>query len=132
MNSALQQRVDQAFVAAMAAREDAAGSSSRTIDLTELCFGDEQVRREVQSLLAHLDVAGADEAVDKPFLNPVELHGARGLGLHQDALLRDWGGEAIGQRVDGFTIIGKLGEGGMGMVYVAEQQSPRRTVALKV
>ncbi len=40
---------------------------------------------------------------------------------------------AGGQRSVGpFTIFRKLGEGGMGIVYEAEQQSPRRPVALKV
>jgi WD40 repeat protein/tRNA A-37 threonylcarbamoyl transferase component Bud32 len=128
MSQTLQQKVDEAFAAALAAQ----GDSSNGIDLGQICGGDERVAREVRSLLEHLDLAGAHEGETKPFLNPVELHGSRGLGLHEDALLREWGGEAIGQRVDGFTIIGKLGEGGMGIVYVAEQHNPRRTVALKV
>ncbi len=37
-----------------------------------------------------------------------------------------------GDRVGSFTIVGTLGEGGMGVVYLAEQDAPRRHVALKV
>ncbi|MFI5182401.1 MAG: tetratricopeptide repeat protein [Thermoanaerobaculia bacterium] len=39
---------------------------------------------------------------------------------------------ALPGEIGGFHILGKLGEGGMGIVYEAEQQSPHRRVALKV
>src|SRR3989454_3886681 len=40
--------------------------------------------------------------------------------------------QATGRMIGDFRIFRKLGEGGMGIVYEAEQQHPRRAVALKV
>src|SRR4051794_351518 len=126
MGDPRQLKIENVFAAALLARENSARGTIETADLLGLCDGDDVVHREVESLLRHLDA--------KTFLNPEELHGKSGPGsaFGDDALLRDWGGEAIGQRIDGFTIIGRLGEGGMGVVYVAEQENPRRTVALKL
>ena len=42
------------------------------------------------------------------------------------------GGEALPAHVGPYTILSKIGEGGMGVVYRARQENPKRTVALKV
>src|SRR4051794_1413654 len=42
------------------------------------------------------------------------------------------GQDLTGQTVAEFHVLRKLGQGGMGQVYLAEQQAPRRKVALKI
>src|SRR5438105_4178899 len=132
MDSRQREKIEQAFAAVMAAGEVVASGPRANLDLTELCEGDEIVRREVQSLLRHYQAAGEAESSRARFLDPLELHSDRANRLGTDAMLHEWGGEAVGQRVDGFVIISKLGEGGMGIVYVAQQENPRRTIALKL
>src|SRR4030095_1250730 len=116
MVSEIRRKVESVFAAALAARDDSAHSVPETFNLTRHCEGDDHVRQEVLSLLNHLDAAGASESV-VDFLDPAELHGTRlaEQANADDAVLKEWGGEAIGQRVGGFAIVGKLGEGGMGV-----------------
>ncbi|MCX5691206.1 MAG: WD40 repeat domain-containing serine/threonine-protein kinase [Planctomycetota bacterium] len=118
MTPEMQRRVEEVFLA-VAERppeeQDAA--------LREHCGDDTTVYREVRSLLGFHEQADA-------FLNPKELQVTAagfmgGKGMRDEAL-------APSRRVGDFTIKSVLGKGGMGIVYVAEQERPRRTVALKV
>jgi len=79
------------------------------------CAGDPDLRAEVDALLTEDKTAG-------DFLEqPVIEFGHDGAGAVETP-----------QSVGGYRVIGVLGVGGMGVVYEAEQDSPRRSVALKV
>jgi serine/threonine protein kinase/WD40 repeat protein len=75
------------------------------------CGGDERLRAEVRSLVRFLD---ADDAAI--------------LTRAQAPVLAARVPESVGH----YRIVRVIGEGGMGVVYEAVQESPRRTVALKV
>ncbi|MDB5328759.1 MAG: hypothetical protein JWM57_4328 [Phycisphaerales bacterium] len=125
-------RVSEAFAAVMAARE----AGVVVDDLTRLCHGDAEVVAEVRSLLEHLDRAGDTNdtghgSSSGAFLDCGELRRERGDPI-AGSLLKEWGASSIGQKVGPYTLIGQLGSGGMAMVFLAEQDKPRRNVALKL
>ncbi len=86
--------------------------------LEAACAGDEALRREVDDLLRHCQQKGS-------FLeSPVPVPAAT-----IDASISEWPGTVIGP----YKLLQAIGEGGMGTVYMAEQQEPvRRMVALKI
>ncbi|MFN0132884.1 MAG: WD40 repeat domain-containing serine/threonine-protein kinase [Phycisphaerales bacterium] len=100
-----------------------AAAAERAPLLAARCGGDAALTAEVQSLLSHL--TGSDG-----FLNDVEQVAAN-LGLVGHGSLDD-SSLKPGQRFAEYTIERPIGVGGMGAVYVARQERPNRTVALKV
>src|SRR5689334_2202139 len=90
----------------------------RAAFLTERCGGDAALRRDVESLLAALD------APDDDFLDPARIPSL-------DMAAAD-GPLQPGTRLGSFLVLHALGSGGMGVVYAAQQEHPRRTVAIKV
>ncbi|HZW08792.1 MAG TPA: protein kinase [Phycisphaerales bacterium] len=98
--------------------------SQRATFIAEQCRGDEGLRAEVESLLGH--ASGSVGMLDVP---PV----AAPIGatfnyepLQVEATL------PADRRLGSYRVLKFLGAGGMGVVYLAEQERPRRTVALKV
>jgi serine/threonine protein kinase len=87
--------------------------------LEEACWGDEKLRRGVQALLELHERAGS-------FLEP-SAHSPAATADEQP--IREGPGTAIGP----YKLLEQIGEGGFGVVFLAEQQEPlRRKVALKV
>src|SRR4051794_8092770 len=91
----------------------------RAAYLDQACGTNHELRREVESLLQ------AHEAADS-FL---QSQAARPAATVDSAPLTERPGTVIGP----YKLMEQVGEGGMGLVFVAEQQQPvRRRVALKV
>ena len=82
------------------------------------CAGDESLRAEVESLLA------ADAHAQRFLESPLAARDTDGAGAEHDPL--------VGRTIGRFRVLRRVGAGGMGTVYEAEQTHPTRRVALKV
>ncbi|MCP3903403.1 MAG: serine/threonine protein kinase [Planctomycetes bacterium] len=101
--------------------------SDRAVFLDGACGDDLDLRSEIESLLAHTDRGTADVSLSAP-----ESASASQRDL---ATLVDRGpiSEGPGVHIGAYKILQQIGEGGFGVVYMAEQEKPvRRKVAVKV
>ena len=111
------ERIKQVLAEAAARNSPA----ERAAYLDGACRGDERLRAEVEKLLLAHDQAGA--FLEDPVAPP----------QHSTIVLPVPPTEKPGDKIGHYKLLQQIGEGGCGVVYMAEQEQPiRRRVALKV
>jgi serine/threonine protein kinase/tetratricopeptide (TPR) repeat protein len=94
----------------------------RSAFLDRACGGNESLRQEVDALLAAHERAGS-------FMESSPIKSASS----PDSSGREPAEDLIGQTVGNYKLLERIGEGGMGVVYMAQQLRPvSRLVALKI
>jgi Tol biopolymer transport system component/serine/threonine protein kinase len=106
-------QIEQLYHAALEREE-----SQREAFLEKACGADQDLRQEVESLLEREQKA--EGFIEKPALEIAAK------GLAEDQML-----SVVGRKIGSYEVLSLLGRGGMGEVYLAEDTSLERRVALK-
>ncbi|MFQ5502459.1 MAG: protein kinase [Phycisphaerae bacterium] len=99
-------------------------SAARLAFLDEACAGDAALREEVESLL-RIDSTPEPDFLDKPVVDKKILLEAANRGS-------ECGDAALPESIGHYRVLRRLGAGGMGVVYEAQQEKTGSIVALKV
>jgi len=131
MIDASTQRAEEVFYAALEVKD----SGERRAFLERACAGDSDLRAMVETMLNSQKDVERFFMDSLPALTPsvevVEfLSSERPAGQNTDEAFKD---AELGTRIGPYKLLQKIGEGGCGVVYMAEQEEPvRRRVAVKV
>src|SRR5882762_3879495 len=92
----------------------------RATFLDRACAEDDELRQKIEALLRSNDRAGG--FLEQPAAGEIGAERAKAVV-----------GEKPGDQVDRYRLLQQIGEGGCGVVYMAEQEEPlRRRIALKI
>lgn len=108
------QQIKDLFAAALEVKPH-----ERAAFLAQTCAEDAELRREVESLLSF--EAQAEDFIEKP-----------ALAVAAELMAEDKAAAITGKQITHYCVIKPLGAGGMGEVYLAEDSSLGRKVALKL
>jgi serine/threonine protein kinase len=97
----------------------------RAAFLDEACSGDETLRNEVEILLAYQSQA-------ESFIELPALEIAAKVFAEDRTLPIDQSESLLGEQIGSYKIVSRLGAGGMGEVYLAEDTQLGRRVAIKL
>jgi serine/threonine protein kinase len=123
--------LESIFFAALEKRSPA----ERSAFLDEACAADADLRRRVERMLAAQAEAGS--FMESPVLSPLPAGEGPGVRVRSQTdtqyLTPDTLPEGPGTIIGPYKLLQQIGEGGMGVVFMAEQTHPvQRTVALKI
>ncbi|MGA2556378.1 MAG: serine/threonine-protein kinase, partial [Verrucomicrobiota bacterium] len=100
--------------------------------LDQACAGNTDLRQQVEALLRVHDEAGNFFDKLQPVAQPAAGEAAEA-GASGTIRLPGIPSEKAGDRIDRYKLLQQIGEGGCGVVYMAEQEEPvSRRVALKI